>query len=106
MQLPPDENLHYDSTADIGQQPTEATSAGTTKTQPTAIGHYHLLQKIGEGGMGEVWLAEQKEPVRRRVAVKLVKAGMSTREVICGSGAGRASALFGCGTSRHNCLRG
>jgi serine/threonine protein kinase/tetratricopeptide (TPR) repeat protein len=46
------------------------------------ISHYHLLQKIGEGGMGEVWLAEQKEPVRRRVALKLVKAGMNTREVI------------------------
>jgi non-specific serine/threonine protein kinase/serine/threonine-protein kinase len=48
----------------------------------TVIGRYHLLQKIGEGGMGEVWLAEQKEPVRRRVAVKLIKAGMNTREVI------------------------
>jgi tetratricopeptide (TPR) repeat protein len=46
------------------------------------IGRYHLLQKVGEGGMGEVWLAEQKEPVRRRVALKLVKAGMNTREVI------------------------
>src|SRR5438552_1811824 len=37
---------------------------------------------IGEGGMGEVWLAEQKEPVRRRVALKLIKAGMDTREVV------------------------
>jgi non-specific serine/threonine protein kinase/serine/threonine-protein kinase len=46
------------------------------------IGRYHLLQRIGEGGMGEVWLAEQKEAVRRRVALKLVKAGMNTREVI------------------------
>jgi tetratricopeptide (TPR) repeat protein len=46
------------------------------------IGRYRLLQKIGEGGMGEVWLADQKEPVRRRVALKLVKAGMNTREVI------------------------
>jgi len=46
------------------------------------LGRYHLLQKIGEGGMGEVWLAEQKEPVRRRVALKLVKAGMNSREVL------------------------
>jgi eukaryotic-like serine/threonine-protein kinase len=50
--------------------------------EATVIGNYHLLQKIGEGGMGEVWLAEQKEPVRRRVALKLVKVGMNTREVI------------------------
>jgi eukaryotic-like serine/threonine-protein kinase len=43
------------------------------------IGRYHVLQKIGEGGMGEVWLAEQKEPVHRRVAIKLIKAGMDNR---------------------------
>ncbi len=46
------------------------------------IDRYSLIQKIGEGGMGEVWLAEQKQPVRRRVALKLVKAGMGSREVI------------------------
>ena len=46
------------------------------------IGPYRLLQIAGQGGMGEVWLAEQKEPVRRRVALKLIKAGMDTREVI------------------------
>jgi non-specific serine/threonine protein kinase/serine/threonine-protein kinase len=46
------------------------------------IDSYYLLQLIGEGGMGEVWLAEQKEPVRRRVAIKLIKAGMDTREVV------------------------
>jgi eukaryotic-like serine/threonine-protein kinase len=46
------------------------------------IDRYRLLQKIGEGGMGEVWLAGQEEPVRRQVALKLVKAGMNTSEVI------------------------
>jgi tetratricopeptide (TPR) repeat protein len=64
-----------------GGQGTTA-SVGGGETAGMLIGRYHLLQKIGEGGMGEVWLAEQKEPVRRRVAVKLVKAGMDTREVI------------------------
>jgi serine/threonine protein kinase/Tfp pilus assembly protein PilF len=48
----------------------------------TVIGYYRLLQLLGHGGMGEVWLADQKEPVRRRVAIKLIKAGMDTREVV------------------------
>jgi serine/threonine protein kinase/Tfp pilus assembly protein PilF len=47
-----------------------------------AIGPYHLLQKIGEGGMGEVWVAEQDKPIHRRVALKLIKTGMDTRQVI------------------------
>jgi non-specific serine/threonine protein kinase/serine/threonine-protein kinase len=64
-------------------QRTELTQAiSPEETAGAMIGRYHLLQKIGEGGMGEVWLAEQKEPVRRRVAVKLIKTGMSSREVI------------------------
>src|SRR5579863_7733393 len=46
------------------------------------IGAYQLVQLLGHGGMGEVWLAEQKQPVRRRVAIKLIKAGMDTREVV------------------------
>src|SRR5882672_4676936 len=46
------------------------------------LGPYQLLQSIGVGGMGEVWLAEQRQPVRRRVAIKLIKAGMDTREVV------------------------
>jgi tetratricopeptide (TPR) repeat protein len=57
-------------------------SVGTEGAGGAVIGRYHLLQKTGEGGMGEVWLAEQREPVRRRVALKLVKAGMNTREVM------------------------
>lgn len=46
------------------------------------IGPYKLLQKIGEGGFGTVWMAEQRQPVQRRVALKIIKAGMDTREVI------------------------
>ncbi|MHC4609459.1 MAG: serine/threonine protein kinase [Planctomycetota bacterium] len=46
------------------------------------IGNYRLLEKVGEGGMGEVFLAEQEKPIRRRVALKLIKAGMDTKQVI------------------------
>jgi eukaryotic-like serine/threonine-protein kinase len=46
------------------------------------ISHYRLLQKLGEGGMGEVWLAEQSAPVRRQVALKLIKAGLYDRSVL------------------------
>jgi serine/threonine protein kinase/tetratricopeptide (TPR) repeat protein len=48
----------------------------------TAVGPYKLIERIGEGGMGAVWLAEQQEPVRRRVALKVVKAGMDSRQVL------------------------
>src|SRR5689334_980436 len=46
------------------------------------IGPYQLLERIGEGGMGTVYMAEQTHPVRRRVALKVIKAGMDTRQVI------------------------
>src|SRR5512140_541507 len=46
------------------------------------IGPYRLLQKLGEGGCGVVYMAEQKEPIRRRVALKIIKLGMHTRQVI------------------------
>ena len=52
------------------------------RATPGEIGPYRLLEPIGEGGMGEVWLAEQLEPVRRRVALKLIKAGMDTQQVV------------------------
>ena len=47
-----------------------------------AIGRYKLLERIGEGGMGEVWMAEQREPVRRKVALKIIKLGMDTKQVV------------------------
>src|SRR5262245_19750687 len=48
----------------------------------TVIGPYKLLEQIGEGGMGTVFMAEQTQPVRRKVALKVLKAGMDTRQVI------------------------
>ena len=53
-----------------------------TDTPGAQIGPYKLLQQVGEGGMGGVYMAEQKEPVRRRVALKIIKPGMDTRQVI------------------------
>jgi hypothetical protein len=46
------------------------------------IGRYKLLERVGEGGCGVVYVAEQTQPVRRRVALKVIKLGMDTREVI------------------------
>jgi serine/threonine protein kinase len=61
-------------------EPTRSLSSGSAPQE--RIGPYTLLQKLGEGGMGEVWLAEQKTPVRRRVALKLIKPGMDSARVI------------------------
>ena len=52
------------------------------KAVGTMVGRYKLLQKIGEGGMGVVYMAEQTEPVRRRVALKIIKLGMDTKQVV------------------------
>jgi eukaryotic-like serine/threonine-protein kinase len=49
---------------------------------PGALGPYLLSRRIGEGGMGEVWLAEQREPIRRMVALKIIKPGMDSKQVI------------------------
>ncbi|MEX0711989.1 MAG: serine/threonine-protein kinase [Pirellulales bacterium] len=48
----------------------------------TQIGPYRLLQKIGEGGMGTIWMGEQVEPVRRKVAIKVIKPGMDSAQVL------------------------
>ena len=48
----------------------------------STVGRYKLLQRLGEGGFGVVYLAEQREPVKRRVALKIIKLGMDTRDVV------------------------
>jgi tetratricopeptide (TPR) repeat protein len=60
----------------------EAEPASSGEAPGTLIGPYQLLERIGQGGMGTVWLAQQTEPVRRLVAVKLIKAGMDSAQVI------------------------
>ncbi len=68
--------------------PVHAVRVGATINQPafekpgTQIGPYKLLQEIGEGGMGTVFMAEQTYPVHRKVALKVIKAGMDSRQVI------------------------
>src|SRR5208282_3210543 len=72
--------------------PTEAFASGmaTGADKPTRldeeigtrVGRYKLLQRIGEGGCGVVYMAEQEEPVHRRVALKVIKLGMDTKSVI------------------------
>src|SRR5688572_22255323 len=58
-------------------------STAAVREQPGhRIGRYKLLEQIGEGGCGLVYMAEQEEPVRRRVALKIIKLGMDTRSVI------------------------
>jgi serine/threonine protein kinase len=76
----------YEVLGQIGRGGTQAemTDDSTTPgTGPgTAIGLYRLLRKLGEGGMGSVWLAEQTEPVKRQVALKLIKPGMDSSQVL------------------------
>lgn len=61
-------------------QKTDGDSADTVASM--IAGRYQRVTKIGEGGMGEVWIAQQFEPVKRRVALKLIKSGMDTKTVL------------------------
>ncbi len=78
-------HLGDDSFLDRGEEDdaAKATAHRPIREQPgTQIGPYRLLQQLGEGGMGLVYLAQQMEPVKRRVALKIIKPGMDTRQVV------------------------
>ncbi len=62
--------------------PTLQVSPPVSERAGDRIGRYKLLQQIGEGGCGVVYMAEQDEPVQRRVALKVIKLGMDTKQVI------------------------
>ncbi len=69
------------------EQPVPAPSTTWNPPEPletsgTVIGPYKLLEQIGQGGMGTVYMAEQQQPVRRKVALKIIKPGMDSRQVI------------------------
>ncbi|MHC4543355.1 MAG: ankyrin repeat domain-containing protein [Planctomycetota bacterium] len=67
--------------SDLAAKPT-LDEAPMTEVPGTIIGRYKLLEKIGEGGMAYVYMAEQEKPIRRRVALKIIKLGMDTKQVI------------------------
>src|SRR6516165_7324387 len=79
---------HEQTTGLLEQPPTPlreslvALNAPLTEKPGDRIGRYKLLQQIGEGGCGMVYMAEQQEPVKRLVALKVVKAGMDTRQTL------------------------
>ena len=68
--------------ARLSPGPTVVVNAPVTEKAGDSIGRYKLLQQIGEGGCGVVYMAEQEEPIRRRVALKVIKLGMDTKQVI------------------------
>ena len=73
---------YLDSPADpLTVEPTNALPSSFEKAGDR-IGRYKLLQQIGEGGCGVVYMAEQEEPVRRRVALKIIKLGMDTSQIV------------------------
>ncbi len=76
------EGLVEDSTAERGPEWATRAPARAVGDAPRRIGPYRILREIGEGGMGSVYEAEQDEPVRRRVAIKLIKLGMDTRRFV------------------------
>jgi serine/threonine protein kinase len=79
LQLPLQYNGNGELDRNVGRS---VFQLGVQQAPGTSIGPYKLVEKIGEGGMGVVFLAEQTEPLRRKVALKVIKPGMDTRQVI------------------------
>ena len=86
--------------AETSNRSTVAPALPVSEQPGTLIGRYKLLEKIGEGGFGVVYVAEQREPVKRRVALKIIKLGMDTRQVVARFEAER-QALALDGPSQH-----
>ena len=88
MDRPPDDNAPTSTGATPGREPETVTSGGAgaadamTEKPGSTIGPYRLTAVLGQGGFGTVFLAEQDKPIRREVALKIIKLGMDTREVI------------------------
>jgi serine/threonine protein kinase/Tfp pilus assembly protein PilF len=73
-----DETVPFEAPGTAGDDPAGSRPMGTPRT----IGPYRILAVLGEGGMGSVYLAEQRHPVRRKVALKVIKLGMDTKAVM------------------------
>ncbi len=85
VQLLLDHHFQQDSfmqEAVVEQESTISAEPPATEGPGSVVGRYKLLQQIGEGGCGVVYMAEQEEPIRRRVALKVIKLGMDTKNVI------------------------
>lgn len=79
---PQDETRSLPPDSDSGEGARRRAAAQPSFAHPERIGVYRILEMLGEGGMGSVYLAEQTQPIHRKVALKIIKLGMDTRQVI------------------------